>query len=73
MKFIVTGILHLGVYTEVEAETEDQALQIAGERSVRPLCPQCSAANDGEGRERFCLGETVLVNDVNELSVELAK
>lgn len=72
-RYIVTGILHLGVYTEVEAETEDQALQIAEERPVRSLCHQCASAKDGEDREQFCFGDTLLLNDVDELSVEAAK
>ena len=41
-KYIVSGIVTVSIYTEVIAETEEEALKLAGDQPMMSFCNQCS-------------------------------
>lgn len=46
MKYIVSGTVTISIYTEVEAETEENAIQIAEERSLMQIPMSSESANE---------------------------
>jgi hypothetical protein len=48
-KFRVSSMVTISIYTDVEAETEEEAIDAASERPMMALCHQCSGG--GESRE----------------------
>lgn len=45
-KYTVSGMMCISVFTEVEAESEKEALEIAEGRSVQGLCHQCATSRN---------------------------
>lgn len=48
MKYIVTGMITISIYTKVEADSEEEARKKAMENGVIGLCHQCSAGHPSE-------------------------
>jgi hypothetical protein len=44
-EYVVCGTLHVGVFTRVMAETEQEAMEIAGARGVVSLCHRCGGSS----------------------------
>lgn len=42
MKFTFSGMVTVSLYTEVEADSLQEALEIAEQRGIQGLCHQCS-------------------------------
>lgn len=53
-KFTVWGTIVIGAYTEVEAESEEAAIEIAEGRGVKHLCHRCDGSNNGESKRMWC-------------------
>lgn len=55
MKYTVYGVLHLGVFTVVEAENEAQSREIAAGKDVETCAEYCSYHEEGRELEMWCL------------------
>lgn len=55
-KFVVVAQVTISIFTEVEADTEEQALKEAEERALHGLCYQCGGF-DTKGEEWCTSGE----------------
>lgn len=53
MQFKVTAAVTISVWTEVDADSEEQAKEIASDRAMQSLCHQCGGSRRGEGREEW--------------------
>lgn len=52
-KFIVSANVTISVWTEVEADTEQEAMALAEDRPMQTLCHQCSGTRHSQGREEW--------------------
>lgn len=68
MRFVVTGLLHIGVYTVVEARTRAQAIKLAETRGLPHLCAQCTAKRHKDEYWHWCFGEEIR-GDVDEIAL----
>lgn len=70
-KYSITGTLLVGVFTEVEAEDEDSARDIALQRGIQGICGRCSSSrySDEKASEVWRLSDE-LNGDVEKLVVE---
>jgi hypothetical protein len=50
-KFVVYAVVRVSVYTEVEAASEQEAVEIAEARGMPGLCHQCSGSGGKATRE----------------------
>lgn len=53
-RYCVHSRVTLGVFTDVAAESPEQAKELASLRGIRALCTQCSHS-DGDERSEWCL------------------
>lgn len=53
MKYRVSALVTISVWTDVEADSEEEAKEIAEERPLQGLCHQCSSARFGEGEREW--------------------
>ena len=73
-KYGVVGVIKVSVYTEVEAENEEAAKQIAMDRGIQGICGRCASVRysdekaDTTWRLSDGLGEgDVRITDVEEM------
>ena len=67
-KYQIVGCITVGVFTTVEAENEQEALEKAEERSVQGLCRQCVSSENDE--ELWCLSDNIKFNEVHHIEVD---
>lgn len=68
--FTVYSVLHVGVFTTVEAKSEKRARRIALERSPVGLCHQCGGSEE-EAAEEWCVQDWDSAEvDYTKVSVE---
>jgi len=48
MKYRVRAMMTISVYTDVEADSPEQAIELAGEHGNQGFCNQCSNGNADE-------------------------
>jgi len=68
MRFVVAGLLHVGVYTVVDATNRARALKIAEARGLMQLCPRCKSARRKQEQSRWCFGEEIR-GEVDDLAI----
>ncbi len=56
-RYVVSGVVHAGVYVEVEADNPAAARAAAEELGVQGLCHQCSTSRRGEARVQWRLSD----------------
>lgn len=72
MKYRVRALVTISVWTDVEANNEEEANELAEERPLQGLCHQCGSARFKEGeREWRTSGE--LDGTPKELIVDVAE
>lgn len=72
-RFTLYGTLHVGVFTDVVAETVEKAIEIAEGRSIQGLCHQCAGSGRSYGypeREEWRTGGSINDGVVEENSIK---
>lgn len=52
-KYIVSASVTVSVWTEVEADTAEQARELAEDRPMQSLCHRCGETRRGQEREEW--------------------